>query len=43
MIKVKIKLLINHLHEKIEIRISDQLFIIYLPHLIDDATIINFL
>ena len=42
MIKVKIKLLISHILEKIEIRISDQLFIIYPPHLIDDATIINF-
>ena len=36
MIKVKIKLLINHMHEKFEMTIFDWLYIINLPHLIDD-------
>ena len=41
MIKVKLKSLINHMHEKFEMKICDWLYIINLPHLIDDKSIIN--
>ena len=41
MIKVKLKSLINHTHEKFEMKICDWLYIINLPHLIDDKSINN--